>query len=132
MTATVFKVHSMTSSGYSDGQLIAQLELPVRIVSRAIENTGCPYSGKHRPAEQHCWKCRLNRECRWLDRAGRAMLSVQTDVLETSLLYAASLVYRQLNEEKHHMDSCLCDRCSWLRSVRQHQDGIVQRHSDST
>lgn len=121
----------MTSSVYSDELLLAQLRLPARLVSDAIKNTGCPYSGKYSPAAQACWRCSINRECRWLERAGRATQSEQTGMLEISLLYAARLVYRQLIDDKHHMDSCLCERCSWLRSVRQHQDDMKRRDFES-
>ena len=111
----------MTNTENSDEKLIALHNFPCSLVAGAIESRGCPYHGKYSSQEQCCWGCDLSRECRWLNRTEKGIETMQTDSLEASLSYAIGFVYRQLKQEKHYIDSCLCKRCMWLRGAGGHQ-----------
>lgn len=110
----------MTTPEYSDKKLIAFHNLPFALVADEIEDRDCPYHGKYSSQEQHCWRCDISRECRWLNRIETGIETMQTGPLQISLSYAVKLVHRQLKQEKHYVDSCLCERCMWLRGVRKH------------
>ena len=108
----------MTAPEYSDEKLIALHNLPFVLIAGEIEDIDCPYDGKYSSQNQHCWRCDLSRECRWLNRTESGIETMQTGTLQTSLSYACKLVNRQLKQEKHFVSACLCERCMWLRGVR--------------
>jgi len=107
----------MTGHEYSDEQLIALLDLPVSLAARVVANRDCIYGGKYSAQQQRCWKCALSRDCRWLNRVETGIETMQTATLKVVLAYAVGLVCRQLRDKNHHIESCLCAQCVWLREV---------------
>ena len=101
--------------------IIAQLDLPRRLVRDQIAIETCSHAGFFSSRDAECRVCETRTECEWLSRNDEllGLSSMPTDalveVLETSVLYVDACITRN----RHKRTTCVCELCRWLEQAQQ-------------
>ena len=111
------KLHNQYSS--ANNKLLEFIELPKRLLLSEINGKNCIHNADFNLLDQECWGCDIGPEClHLLDKFKEPKVNNNENKLKTALEISINYIEKITCNQKHKLNACTCETCTWLREAR--------------